>query len=66
MSLIPFAPFTQGYSQRLVKDCQADDFHALDVQGVTDAFPHEEQRTLLANSVAVSASGYSSCIVSGL
>jgi hypothetical protein len=26
MSLIPFAPFTQGYSQRPVEDCQADGF----------------------------------------
>jgi hypothetical protein len=30
----PSAPFTQGYSQRLVKDCQADAFRAREMQGV--------------------------------
>jgi hypothetical protein len=38
------------YGQRSVKDCQADDFCAREAQSVTDAFPHEEQRMLLAHA----------------
>jgi hypothetical protein len=32
------------------QNCQADDFRAREVQGGTDAFSHEEQRTLLAHA----------------
>jgi len=43
MSLIPFAPFTQGYGQRSVKDCQADDFCARDVRAVMRAEKNSAQ-----------------------
>ena len=63
-SLIPFAPFTQRYGQRLVKIVRLMR-SVREVERVTDAFPHEEQPALLIKAAA-NVSGYSSCIVSGL
>jgi len=49
MSLIPLALFAQGYGQRLDKIVRLMR-SVREVEGVTDALPHEDQAALLIQS----------------